>query len=85
MSKMQKIDLLDETFNPFNSPISQEELMENLEDLDKGNIRAKFKNTQDPINLAFEAIEKTSLKTLAKDFVKESFYDFVSFITDVCK
>ncbi len=80
-----KNELLNETFNPFETPISKEELLGNLNEIDSSSIRAKFKNAQDPINLAFDAIEKTSLKTLARDFVKEGFYDIVSFVTDICK
>jgi len=72
----------EETFNPFETKTFNEGLMKNLNKIDEKSIRAKFKNAQDPINLAFETIENTSLKTLAKDFVKETFFDFVSFITD---
>ncbi len=78
-------DLLEDSFNPFEVSFSKEQLMDNLNEIDERNIRTKFKNAQDPINLAFDAIEKTSLKTLARDFVKESFCDIVSFVTDICK
>ena len=75
----------DEYINPFEVKNNSEQLMKNLASIDRRDIRCKFKNTQDPITLAFETIEESSLKTLAKDFVKESFYDFVSFVTDICK
>lgn len=74
-----------ETFNPFETKDFSEGLMKNLNKIDEKSIRTRFKNAQDPINLAFETIENTSLKTLAKDFVKETFFDFVSFVTEVCK
>ena len=73
------------TVNPFEVNVNSEALMKNLASIDSHDIRCKFKNTQDPITLAFQTIEDTSLKTLAKDFVKESFYDFISFVGDICK
>jgi len=85
MTRFANLNSLEETFNPFEVVNNQEELMENLNEIDNKNIRTKFKNAQDPINLAFQAIENTSLKTLARDFVKESFCDIVSFVTEICK
>ena len=73
------------TINPFETRNNSEELMKSLASIDKRDIRCKFKNTQDPITLAFDTIGEASLKTLAQDFVKESFYDFISFVKDVCK
>ena len=40
---------------------------------------------EDPIQYVFDSFDNTSLKTLAKDFVKESFTDIVSFITNIIK
>jgi len=73
------------TVNPFERRNNSEALMKSLASIDSHDIRCKFKNTQDPINLAFETINESSLKSLAKDFVKESFMDIVSFISDFCK
>ena len=77
--------LEEETFNPFEINCDKEALRLNLDEIDNKSIRYKFKNTQDPINLAFKSIQNASLKVLAKDFVKESFYDMVSFVTNICK
>ncbi len=85
MIKRRNLEIIEETQNPFEMTFSKEELMCNLNEIDEKNIRSRFKNADDPINLAFDAIGKTSLKTLAKDFIKESFYDTISFITDICK
>ena len=74
-----------ETINPFETKNNSEALMKNLASIDDRSIRCRFKNTQDPITLAFDTINETPLKTLAKDFVKESFYDFISFVGDFCK
>lgn len=84
---MANLNLLDleETFNPFEAKLDAASLRSSLDEIDNRDIRTKFKNTQDPINLAFQTIENTSLKTLAKDFVKESFYDFISCVKDICR
>ncbi len=75
----------EETFNPFEVNCDFASLKESLNAIDNRSIRMKFKNTDDPITLAFESIEKTSLKRLAKDFVKESFSDFISFVVKISK
>ena len=72
-------------FNPFETKTDRASLMASLNEIDDKSITRRFKNTEDPINLAFERIENVLLKTLAKDFVKESFFDLVSFVTDICK
>lgn len=77
--------LCEETINPFEIQNNVKKLRESLDEIDSKNIRLKFKNAEDPINLAFESIESTSVKTLAKDFIKESFTDMISFITKICK
>ena len=74
---------IEEAINPFEINCDTVALMSNLNDIDNRSIRARFKNTQDPINLAFKSIENTSLKTLARDFVKEGFNDIISFITGI--
>lgn len=85
MIKRRNLEMVEQTQNPFEINYSKEDLMGNLNEIDERNIRSRFKNAGDPINLAFDAIEKTSLKTLAKDFIKESFHDTISFITEICK
>ena len=75
----------EEEFNPFEVKDNTQALRRNLERIDNRDIRSKFKCAQDPINIAFRRIEDISLKTLAVDFVKESFFDFVSFVSNVCK
>ena len=85
MSKRRNFEMTSKMQNPFDERISKEELMFNLNEIDEKNILSKFKATDDPINYAFDAIEKTSLKTLARDFIKESFFGVVSFITSICK
>lgn len=86
MTRLQKkISLTEETFNPFNPVDNSELLKSNLNEIDARSIRSTFKATQDPIQYVFDSFDNTSLKTLAKDFVKESFTDIVSFITNIIK
>ena len=72
---------LEEQINPFEMSCDRKALLSSLDAIDNKSIRTRFKNTKDPINLAFESIEKTSLQKLARDFVKESFTDVISFVS----
>ena len=73
------------SFNPFTAIFDKEALMQNLNQIDSRDLRTRFKNTQDPIVLAFKTFDNVPIKTLAKDFIKESFFDLVSFVTELCK
>ena len=75
----------EQTINPFEVHDNSHLLLEKLASIDEKDLRCKFKNTNDPITLAFDTIGQSSLKSLAKDFVKDSFYDLVCFISDICK
>ena len=84
MAKFQNRSLLmQESFNPFEVVDNSEVLRANLNEIDNRNIRCKFKATEDPIRYVFDCFDNTSLKTLARDFVKESFSDMVSFISNI--
>lgn len=83
---MQTMKQRKETYlNPFEPVDNSAQLREALLQIDKQDLRTKFKSTSDPIHLAFDTIENTSLKTLAVDFVKESFFDIADFIVSICK
>ena len=83
----QKANLIfhEETTNPFEIQNNSAELKSCLDEIDSRSIRLRFKNSKDPISLAFETIESTSIKALAKDFVRESLTDFISFVSKICK
>ena len=49
--------------------------------LDKKDRRMRFKNSKDPIYVAFEYIDKQPLKKLAIEFVKDSINDMIVFIS----
>ena len=84
MARFQKrVNLMEETYNPFNPVDNSELLKSNLNEIDSKSIRSRFKATDDPIKYVFDSFDNTSLKTLARDFVKEGFSDIVSFITNM--
>lgn len=85
MKRRANLKLSNVTVNPFEVQNNTIELKSCLDEIDSRNIRLKFKNSVDPINLAFESIESTSVTVLAKDFVRESISDFISFISKICK
>ncbi len=72
-------------YNPFVVKDNSKLLRTSLNEIDKRSIRFRYKNTEDPINLVFNSIEETSLSTLTKDFIQESFSDLVIFISRLCK
>ena len=43
--------------------------------------RMRFNNSKDPIYYVFNCIENRPIPTLAKEFVKDSFFDTVNFIS----
>ncbi len=51
-----------------------------LESKDK---RMRFNNSQYPIYYVFDCIENRPLKVLAKEFVKDSFFEAVNFVSKV--
>ena len=56
-------------------------LQANLAILDKKDIRMRFKNSRDPLYIAFDYIDKRPVQELAVEFVKDSLFDIVSFIS----
>ena len=45
--------------------------------------RMRFNNAQDPIYYVFDCIENRPIKTLAKEFVKDSFFEAINFVSKV--
>lgn len=55
----------------------------NIEDynyLEKSDRRMRFNNSKDPIYYVFDVIEDRPIKTLAKEFVKDSFFEIANFV-----
>ncbi len=51
-----------------------------LENKDK---RMRFNNSQDPIYYVFDCIENRPVDVLAKEFVKDSFFEVINFVSKV--
>ena len=60
---------------------SQNKLQASLAILDKKDIRMRFRNSRDPIYIAFDYLDKRPVQELAVDFVKDSIYEIMNFIS----
>ena len=47
--------------------------------------RMRFNNARDPIYYVFDVLENRPIKTLAKEFVKDSFFEIANFVTKVVR
>ncbi|MBS4761015.1 MAG: hypothetical protein KHX03_09995 [Clostridium sp.] len=69
-------------FRPLLRRAQQEnKLQANLAIIDKKDIRMRFKNSRDPLYIAFDYIDKRPVQELAVEFVKDSLFDIVNFIS----
>ncbi len=53
--------------------------------LNKKDRRMRFNNAKDPIYFAFDYIEKASISTLFKDFIKDSIFEVKKFFSKIIK
>ena len=49
----------------------------------KKDARMRFKNSKDPVFVAFDYIDKQSIPQLAADFVKDTVFDIMQFVSNV--
>ena len=47
--------------------------------------RMRFNTSKDPIYYVFDVIESRPISTLAKEFVKDSFFEAVNFVSQVVR
>lgn len=59
--------------------------LEDYEYLTQKDRRMRFNNSKDPIYYVFDVIENRPIKTLAKEFVKDSFFEAVNFVSKVVR
>lgn len=64
---------------------SQEFNIEDYNYLEKKDRRMRFNNSRDPIYYVFDVIENRPIKTLAKEFVKDSFFEIANFVSKVVR
>lgn len=51
--------------------------------LDKNDRRMRFNNAKDPIYYVFECLENRPVPILAKEFVKDTFFEITKFVSKV--
>lgn len=64
---------------------SKEFKIEDYNYLEKQDRRMRFNNSKDPIYYVFDVIENRPVSTLAKEFVKDSFFEAVNFVSKVVR
>lgn len=60
---------------------AENRLQANLAIIDKKDIRMRFKNSRDPLYIAFDYMDSKPVQQLAVEFVKDSLFDIVNFIS----
>ena len=65
------------------NPAKKEFSIEDYNYLAKKDRRMRFNNAKDPIYYVFDCIENRPIKTLAKEFVKDSFFEIANFVSKV--
>lgn len=51
--------------------------------LDRKDRRMRFNNSKDPIYYVFDCLENRPVTTLAKEFVKDTFFEITNFVSKV--
>ena len=64
---------------------SEEFNIEDFNYLEKNDKRMRFNNSKDPIYYVFDVIENRPIKTLAKEFVKDSLFEAINFVSKVVR
>ena len=77
--------MLSTSSKPFGSITrkNSRQVSKEIEYLKKRDRRMRFNNSQDPIYYVFDCIENRPVSTLAKEFVKDSFFEVVNFVSKV--
>ena len=57
--------------------------LETYKFIGKTDRRMRFNNSKDPIYYIFDCIENRPVSTLAKEFVKDTFFDIANFVSRV--
>jgi len=56
-----------------------------FEYLSRADRRMRFNNAKDPLYFLFDHVENRPLKDLAKDFVKDTFFEITEFVSKVAR
>lgn len=84
-NKREKIMLAtsQQAFGTMTRRASRRKSIEDFKYLENKDRRMRFNNSQDPIYFVFDCIENRPVSTLAKEFVKDSFFEVVNFVSKV--
>ncbi len=70
-------------FGTMTRRVNKRQSAENFNYLKNKDRRMRFNSSQDPIYFVFDCIENRPITTLAKEFVKDSFFDTVNFVSKI--
>lgn len=72
-----------QAFGTITKRYSRNKSMEDIQYLNKKDRRMRFNTSQDPIYYVFDCIENRPLGVLAKEFVKDTFFETVNFVSKI--
>ena len=72
-----------QTFGSIVKPAKRKKTVKEFTYLDKKDRQMRFNNGQDPIYYIFDCIENRPVSKLAKEFVEDTIFDVVNFVSKV--
>lgn len=72
-----------QTFGSIIKPTKRKKTIKEFTYLDKKDRQMRFNNGQDPIYYIFDCIENRPVSKLAKEFVEDTIFDVVNFVSKV--
>lgn len=73
----------DKPFGTMTKHVSKRKSIEDFKYLENKDRRMRFNNSQDPIYFVFDCIENRPVSVLAKEFVKDSFFEACNFVSKI--
>lgn len=73
----------DKPFGTMTRRVSKRKSIEDFKYLENKDRRMRFNNSQDPIYFVFDCIENRPVSVLAKEFVKDSFFEACNFVSKI--
>ena len=73
----------DKPFGTMTRRVSKRKSIEDFKYLENKDRRMRFNNSQDPIYFVFDCIENRPVRVLAKEFVKDSFFEACNFVSKI--
>lgn len=69
------------SFGALTRKSGNKQLAAQLSVIDRKDIRMRFKNSRDPLYVAFDYLDKRPIQELAVEFVKDSIFDIINFVS----